>query len=52
MYEKQGEYKSAISHYAKSYNTLLHKLGVNHPNTQIVYGNMKIAYLEWNPEGF
>ncbi len=51
VYESQGKYKGAISYYIKAYNVFLHKLGVNHPNTQIVYDNMKIAYSEWNPKG-
>ncbi len=51
VYERQGEYKIALSHCFKAYKVLMRKLGINHPNTQIVYKNMKIVYFEWNPKG-
>lgn len=51
MYKSQGEYKIALTYYLNSYKILVFRLGMNHPHTQIVYENMKIAYCEWNTEG-
>lgn len=44
MYENQREYQKAMTHYLKAYNILLVRLGVGHPNAQIVFKNMKKAY--------
>lgn len=50
MYESQEEYKTALTYYSKAYKIFLFRLGLNHPNTHIVYENMKLAYFEWNPK--
>lgn len=44
VYGRQGKYKIALIYYLKAYKILIFKLGLQHPNTQIVYENMKIAY--------
>ena len=50
VYKRQGD-KKALSYYLKAFKVLAFKLGVDHSDTQIVYGNMEIAYSEWNPDG-
>ena len=45
------KYKISLSYYCKAYIIFLHKLGMNYPNTQIVYKNFELAYMGYNPEG-
>ena len=51
LYESQGEFKIALNYYLKAYRILFLKFGLQHPDTQIVYENMKVSYFELNPEG-
>ena len=51
VYASQGKYKMALVYYLKAYKIFVFKLGLQHPDIQIVYGNMEIAYSKWNPEG-
>ena len=48
---QQDDYKKALDCCFKAYNISILKLGLDHPDTQRVYNNMKNTYSAWNPEG-
>lgn len=51
LYYDQGRYEIAITYSYKAFKILVSKLGMNYPNTQIVYKNFERIYIECNPEG-
>lgn len=51
VYEKQGKYEISLTYSYKAFEILVSILGNNHPNTQIVYENLKGIYTECNSKG-
>ena len=51
VYAIQGKSTIALDYYLKAYRILFLKFGLQYPHTQLVYENIKRAYLEWNPKG-
>ncbi len=51
VYMSQGEYAIALKYGFKAYRICVFKLGLNHPNTQLVKQNIEYAYSKWNPDG-
>ena len=49
VYQDQGDYDKALEFYVLAYKVWL-RYGAHHPNTVIVYDNMKRAYLESGKE--
>lgn len=51
VYRNQRNYEIALNYYLKAYNAYIYILGLTHKYTQIVYKNLKGAYMAYNPEG-
>jgi tetratricopeptide (TPR) repeat protein len=49
VYKSQGDYTKALEYYEKSLEIELAKLGADHPNVAITYGNMALVYKKQGP---